>query len=61
MEKQELLNQAARAFELIEEQKEATARDQAQYQQSLEKEQEKVTKLEKGQYAVKHFVFTLSI
>lgn len=51
VEKQELLSQAAKAFELIEEQKEATARDQAQRQQLFEKEREKVTKLEKGQYA----------
>lgn len=50
MEKQELLSQAAKAFELIEEQKEATARDQAQRQQLFEKEQEKVAKLEKGQH-----------
>ncbi|XP_025153819.1 centrosomin isoform X3 [Harpegnathos saltator] len=47
MEKQELLSQAAKAFELIEEQKEATARDQAQRQQLFEKEREKVAKLEK--------------
>ncbi|XP_014477215.1 PREDICTED: centrosomin isoform X2 [Dinoponera quadriceps] len=47
IEKQELLSQAAKAFELIEEQKEATARDQAQRQQLLEKEREKVTRLEK--------------
>lgn len=48
MEKQELLSQAAKAFELIEEQKEAAARDQTQRQQLFEKEREKVTKLEKG-------------
>ncbi|CAK9816412.1 CDK5 regulatory subunit-associated protein 2 [Anthophora quadrimaculata] len=47
LEKQELLSQAAKAFELIEEQKEASSRNQAQYQQSLEKEQEKIRKLEK--------------
>ncbi|KOC62941.1 Centrosomin [Habropoda laboriosa] len=47
VEKQELLSQAAKAFELIEEQKEASSRNQAQYQQSLEKEQEKIRKLEK--------------
>ncbi|XP_032674103.1 centrosomin isoform X3 [Odontomachus brunneus] len=47
VEKQELLSQAAKAFELIEEQKEATARDQAQRQQLFEKEREKVVKLEK--------------
>lgn len=48
MEKQVLLNQAARAFKLYEEQKAATSRTQDQYQQSLEKEREKVTKLERG-------------
>ncbi|XP_077255106.1 phosphodiesterase 4D interacting protein centrosomin isoform X4 [Temnothorax americanus] len=47
MEKQVLLNQAARAFKLYEEQKAATSRTQDQYQQSLEKEREKVTKLER--------------
>ncbi|CAK9833756.1 CDK5 regulatory subunit-associated protein 2 [Anthophora retusa] len=47
LEKQELLSQAAKAFELIEEQKEASSRNQAQYQQSLEKEQEKIRKLER--------------
>lgn len=47
MEKQGLLNQAATAFKLYEEQKAAT-RDQ--YQQLLEAEREKVTKLEKGKY-----------
>lgn len=48
MEKQELLSQAAKAFELIEEQKEASSRNQAQYQQSLENEREKIRRLEKG-------------
>lgn len=48
VEKQGLLNQAARALELYEEQKAATARAQEQCQQSLEEEREKVTKLEKG-------------
>ncbi|CAL7951388.1 unnamed protein product [Xylocopa violacea] len=47
VEKQELLSQAAKAFELIEEQKEASSRNQAQYQQSLENEREKIRKLEK--------------
>ncbi|KYM86662.1 Centrosomin [Atta colombica] len=47
VEKQVLLNQAARAFKLYEEQKAATSRTQEQYQQSLEKEREKVTKLER--------------
>jgi hypothetical protein len=47
-EKQGLLNQAARAIKLFEEQKEATSRTQEQYQQTLEKEREKVIKLEKG-------------
>ncbi|XP_020277823.1 centrosomin isoform X3 [Pseudomyrmex gracilis] len=47
VEKQSLLNQAARALELYEEQKAATVRTQEQCQQSLEEEREKVTKLEK--------------
>ncbi|KAG9428131.1 centrosomin isoform X1 [Apis mellifera carnica] len=47
VEKQELLSQAAKAFELIEEQKEVSSRNQAQYQQSLENEREKIRKLEK--------------
>nr|XP_034190787.1 centrosomin isoform X2 [Osmia lignaria] len=47
LEKQELLSQAAKAFELIEEQKEASSRNQAQYQQSLENEREKIRLLEK--------------
>nr|XP_012226456.1 PREDICTED: centrosomin isoform X2 [Linepithema humile] len=47
VEKQDLLNQAARAFKLYEEQKATTSRTQEQCQQSLEKEREKVTKLEK--------------
>ncbi|XP_018397597.1 PREDICTED: centrosomin isoform X2 [Cyphomyrmex costatus] len=47
VEKQVLLNQAARAFKLYEEQKAATSRTQDQYQQSLEKEREKVTTLER--------------
>lgn len=47
IEKQELLSQAAKAFELIEEQKEASSRNQAQYQQSLENEREKIRELEK--------------
>ncbi|XP_017882781.1 centrosomin isoform X2 [Ceratina calcarata] len=47
VEKQELLSQAAKAFELIEEQKETSSRNQAQYQQSLESEREKIRKLEK--------------
>lgn len=48
MEKQVLLNQAATAFKLYEEQKTATSRTQDHYQQSLENEREKVTKLERG-------------
>lgn len=48
VEKQELLSQAAKAFELIEEQKEVSSRNQVQYQQSLENEREKIRKLEKG-------------
>ncbi|XP_071875855.1 phosphodiesterase 4D interacting protein centrosomin isoform X2 [Bombus fervidus] len=47
VEKQELLSQAAKAFELIEEQKEASSRNQAQYQKSLENEREKIRRLEK--------------
>ncbi|KAL2717406.1 interaptin isoform X6 [Vespula squamosa] len=46
-EKQELLSQAAKAFELIEEQKEVSSRNQAQYEQSLEKERERIVQLEK--------------
>lgn len=47
LEKQELLSQAAKAFELIEEQKKASARNEAQYRKSLEEEQEKIARLEK--------------
>ncbi|XP_076687404.1 phosphodiesterase 4D interacting protein centrosomin isoform X6 [Andrena cerasifolii] len=47
VEKQELLSQAAKAFELIEEQKAASSRNQAQYQQSLENERETIRKLQK--------------
>ncbi|XP_015592615.1 centrosomin isoform X3 [Cephus cinctus] len=47
IEKQELLSQAAKAFELIEEQKEVSSRNQAQYQQSLETERERIAQLEK--------------
>ncbi|XP_015438709.1 PREDICTED: centrosomin isoform X2 [Dufourea novaeangliae] len=47
VEKQELLSQAAKAIQLIEEQKEICSRNEAQYQQSLENEREKVRKLEK--------------
>lgn len=47
MEKQVLLNQAATAFKLYEEQKAAT---REQYQQLLETEREKVAKLERGKY-----------
>ncbi|XP_012286950.1 centrosomin isoform X2 [Orussus abietinus] len=47
IEKQKLLNQAAKAFELIEEQKEASSRNQLQYEQSLEKERERIAQLEK--------------
>lgn len=61
VEKQELLSQAAKAFELIEEQKEATARDQAQRQQLFEKEQEKVAKLEKGQYEATNLFCTFYV
>ncbi|XP_015190024.1 PREDICTED: myosin-11 isoform X2 [Polistes dominula] len=46
-EKQELLSQAAKAFELIEEQKEVSSRNQTQYEQSLEKERERILQLEK--------------
>lgn len=53
MEKQVLLNQAATAFKLYEEQK-ASTRDQ--YQQLLETEREKVTKLERGKYQFILFV-----
>ncbi|KAF7997965.1 hypothetical protein HCN44_009363 [Aphidius gifuensis] len=46
LEKQELLSQAAKAFQLHEEQKEASARDQAQYQQSLEQQKQRIQDLE---------------
>ena len=48
VEKQELLSQAATAFEVIEQQKEASSRNQAQYQLSLEHERERIANLEKG-------------
>ncbi|XP_033227702.1 centrosomin isoform X3 [Belonocnema kinseyi] len=47
VEKQELLSQAATAFEVIEEQKEAFSRNQAQYQLSLGHERERIAHLEK--------------
>ncbi|XP_011495144.1 PREDICTED: centrosomin [Ceratosolen solmsi marchali] len=47
IEKQELLSQAAKAIELIEEQKQVYARNETQYQQTLEQERERVNKLEK--------------
>lgn len=47
IEKQELLSQAAKAFELMEEQKEASSRNEAQYQQSLENKREKISQLER--------------
>lgn len=47
VEKQELLSQAAKAIQLIEEQKEVCSRNEIQYQQTLEAEQEKIRKLEK--------------
>lgn len=59
VEKQDLLNQAARAFKLYEEQKATTSRTQEQCQQSLEKEREKVTQLEKGKYEL--FVWSMTI
>ncbi|XP_043252265.1 centrosomin isoform X1 [Colletes gigas] len=46
VEKQEYLRQAAKAFEMIEEQKAVSLRDQTHYQQSLENEREKIRKLE---------------
>ncbi|XP_063983837.1 centrosomin-like isoform X3 [Diachasmimorpha longicaudata] len=46
IEKQELLSQAAKAFQLHEEQKEASARHQAQYQESLEAERRRIEELE---------------
>ncbi|XP_015112494.1 centrosomin isoform X3 [Diachasma alloeum] len=46
IEKQELLSQAAKAFQLHEEQKEAAARNQAQYQESLEAERRRIEELE---------------
>lgn len=50
VEKQELLSQAAKAIELIEEQKEASSRNQAQYQRSLQQEKERADRLEKGAF-----------
>lgn len=47
MEKQELLSQAAKAIQLIEEQKEVCSRNEIQNQQTLEAEREKIRKLEK--------------
>ncbi|KAJ8679472.1 hypothetical protein QAD02_015259 [Eretmocerus hayati] len=47
IEKQELLSQAAKAIELIEEQKQVSARNQAQYQQTLEQERDRADKLER--------------
>ncbi|XP_012262634.2 CDK5 regulatory subunit-associated protein 2 isoform X2 [Athalia rosae] len=47
IEKQDLLSQAAKAFELIEEQKEASTRNQTQYQQSLDVERERIADLER--------------
>ncbi|XP_076643396.1 phosphodiesterase 4D interacting protein centrosomin isoform X3 [Halictus rubicundus] len=47
VEKQELLSQAAKAIQLIEEQKEVCSRKEIQYQQTLEAEREKIRKLEK--------------
>ncbi|XP_031841742.1 phosphodiesterase 4D interacting protein centrosomin isoform X2 [Nomia melanderi] len=47
IEKQGLLSQAAKAIQLIEEQKEVCSRNEAQYQQTLEAEREKIRKLEK--------------
>ncbi|XP_011314286.1 centrosomin isoform X2 [Fopius arisanus] len=46
IEKQELLSQAAKAFQLHEEQKEAAARNQIQYQQSLDAERQRIEDLE---------------
>lgn len=48
MEKQDLLGQAAKAFELIEEQKEASSRNQTEYEEALSREQQKVAQLENG-------------
>ena len=50
MEKQDLLSQAAKAFELIEQQKDASSRNQAQYQESLEIERRKIAELEMGKH-----------
>lgn len=56
VEKQDLLSQAAKAFELIEEQKEASTRNQTQYQQSLEFERERIAELERGKKLAKRCV-----
>ncbi|XP_015517212.2 centrosomin isoform X2 [Neodiprion lecontei] len=47
IEKQDLLSQAAKAFELIEKQKETSSRNQTQYQRSLDLERERIAELEK--------------
>lgn len=47
-EKQELLSQAARAFELHEEQKEEANRNQELYEQSLENERQRIEQLQRG-------------
>ncbi|XP_032453155.1 centrosomin isoform X6 [Nasonia vitripennis] len=47
IEKQELLSQAAKAIELYEEQKQVSARNQAQYQHTLEQERARADSLEK--------------
>lgn len=48
IEKQELLSQAAKAFELHEEQKDVTSRNQAEYERSLENERRRIAELEQG-------------
>ncbi|XP_034934404.1 centrosomin isoform X2 [Chelonus insularis] len=47
IEKQKLLSQAAKAFELYEEQKEVTKRNEAQYEESLENRRLRIIELEK--------------
>lgn len=47
-EKQELLSQAAKAFELIDEQKKMLSKEQSVYQKTLDEEREKIKLLESG-------------
>uniref|UniRef100_A0ABD2VU66 Uncharacterized protein n=1 Tax=Trichogramma kaykai TaxID=54128 RepID=A0ABD2VU66_9HYME len=48
IEKQELLTQAAKAIELIEDQKQISTQSQTHYHQALKREHDKAEKLEQG-------------